>query len=548
MDSLARLLQLVEAENKTVNEVLARNNSPFLFCDLLRALDYYSFGNYSEKEEGDYFIKYGYPKILRQLYLTNAFFENSLPYIPTTIESLSFCYFYLTYLGKLRVVERMCEMTKAKLVDLRYLGSDEFEIKVLSKSSCEFWENKSVEDYFGVVKNIVLKDKINSLRSQEEQILKILAANVEPWHRHYIKYSSTAEIDNYYYSKGYVHLLSTQLFDDFDEDYTFGTIKYKYFLDVVQSIMGTALKHMDCCHILTLKDKNVKIYNILPIPQIHEEVLIQYATFLEIDIEIIREIMDVLTISAGNISDRSQDDKSFSPPFVKVGKRFVIKSMYGCLHAPIQYLQNELKRRYERDYMAGLNKREDVFRRQLYSLFKSDRFVKINRNIIIKSNVHTDIDAIIFDKETKSLGLFQLKWQDKFSSNLKARRSRISNFYPKANEWVGKIYLWLANHDIKMILSSFGIDDSEVSNIYVFVLGRYSTNFTNENTDERAAWGSWYHVLELLHKIRTDFNDPVRELYFKLKIDTPSIKKIPDEYLNDYKIKFEKFTVSWKYG
>lgn len=159
-----------------------------------------------------------------------------------------------------------------------------------------------------------------------------------------------------------------------------------------------------------------------------------------------------MTINEANIVAHRTDDKEFSPPFIKVGKRFVLRSIKGCLRSSVYFLQSELKSRYPKDYFKWINERESFFRKQLYDLFDSERVVRIERNIEINSNkIRTDIDAVLFDKKTKSLGLFQLKWQDKYSSDLVARRSRISNFYPKAIEWVDKMDNWVSLNNSKEI-------------------------------------------------------------------------------------------------
>jgi hypothetical protein len=287
--------------------------------------------------------------------------------------------------------------------------------------------------------------------------------------------------------------------------------------------------------------------NILTLPTIQQETIGEYAHYLDIPTKQVQKIMDVLTVSPDNIDEHIKSDREFSPLSIKIGNRFTLRSYKGCIYRPIIFLQNELKRRYPKDYFRWINERESVFREQLYHLFSGDRFIKIGRNIELNSNnIRADLDTIIFDKKTKTLGIFQLKWQDKFSSNIKARKSRITNFYPKAHEWINKVINWINAIDTKELLSSLNVNESEVNNIYLFVLGRYNTHFSNHDVDERAAWGSWYHVVELMYKIKTNFDDPVRELFVKSKIDSPRNQIIYDD-LNPDSIRFDKFLISFSY-
>lgn len=179
-------------------------------------------------------------------------------------------------------------------------------------------------------------------------------------------------------------------------------------------------------------------------------------------------------------------------------------------------------------------------------MFDSERLIKVRRNVEINvGGIHTDIDAAIFDEKTKCLALFQLKWQDKFSSDTRVRRSRISNFYPKANEWVGKMTDWVRQRNGNEILNALELKETELGEVYLFVLGRYNTHFSNQEIDQRAAWGSWYHIVELMHKIKADFDDPLRELYVKLKIDSPRNKTVPKELMKGYGMNFNNFSLTW---
>lgn len=218
--------------------------------------------------------------------------------------------------------------------------------------------------------------------------------------------------------------------------------------------------------ILCEKHPQINLYNILSTPMILDEVYSSYANFLDIDINDIRKIFDLLIVTENNIEEHLREDKDFSPLFVKIGSRFVCRSVKGCLGAPILFLHNELKRQYPKDYFRWINERELTFRNQLYHLFDSERFVKVGRNVELNTNgIRTDIDAVLFDKKTKTLGLFQLKWQDKYAADLKARKSRISNFYPKAKEWIEKMIKWESAASSKEILSSLNINDSNISTI-----------------------------------------------------------------------------------
>lgn len=98
---------------------------------------------------------------------------------------------------------------------------------------------------------------------------------------------------------------------------------------------------------------------------------------------------------------------------------------------------------------------------------------------------------------------------------------------------------------LKGNLNALCINDKEISNVYFFVIGRYNTHFSNQKNDERAAWGSWYHLVELYHKIKIEFDDPIKELYFKLKADSPRNTSIKNEIDENPKLELNNFSITF---
>lgn len=537
---IENLYGLLAKELETLDKIVEKNQNPVLFIELIRCIDSSFLFNYEGKEKYEPFIQLGYGRCLEAFYKTSIFREDYLLLSPSISEIQNWCFNLLLGYGRCQMILNSLDLVKSGDMYIRENGPGDFHLIVKKESGIEYIENQFVDSYFHLIHDNVFDEENKRLEEKEEYILKQLNKEVEVWREHYIKYGSTPEIDDFYFDKARVYLCSSQLFDDFAEEDCFGQIPYGNFMLVLQAIMGVTLKHIAACELLCTKNHDVSIYNILTLPVIHNDFIEEYVYYLNIKRERLEEIFDVLTVDASNISEHIKASKEFSPLFIKVGNRFTLRSVRGCLRTPIFYLQNELKRRYPKDYFKWINKREDRFRKQLYDLFCCSRFTIVNRNIELNvRGIRTDIDAVIFDKWTKTLGLFQLKWQDKFASDFKARRSRISNMVIKANEWVEKIADWTSGTTPKEILSSLGIEGNGINETYIFVIGRYNTVFSNNKRDERAVWGSWYRVIETVKKMYK-VDSPLKVLYEQLKTG----RKF-EEKPEDLKIEFENFSVSY---
>ena len=215
-----------------------------------------------------------------------------------------------------------------------------------------------------------------------------------------------------------------------------------------------------------------------------------------------------------------------APAFIKVGQGRVIAPIWGCTTDPFRFMLNELKRKYRSDWDNAVNQREKIFKQDIYALFKDSRFLKLERNLSLKIGglLLTDVDALIIDRFTGVLGLFQLKWQDRFVSSMRQRESKKINFQKTCNQWVERVYQWLAKNSISEVckLCGLGDDDAETVNEFrVFVIGRNAAHFSGGGVlDSRAAWGNWYQVQKLVSESITSAS-PLAELHKLMVQDSP---------------------------
>jgi hypothetical protein len=528
----------LKQELNYLNSLLDDRISIRVFVNFIRTLDYVYIADYPDKEKWDLYMHYGFPIILNRAYeKLDLNFDFLLKY-QTTQTEIDYCFNNLKAYGHYRLVERFSEMAYYNLAKISCENQDNYIIEIDSGlAATDKYEMSVIETHFNQKKNTYYSDSERKAY-WDKKIKSKFKKKIFIGRLSYIGYDTTPKIDDHYSAKGEAHLHTSQLYDDFDENFEFGGIPYKQHIAVVKSLMGVALKHVDACVMLS-ENKNLNIIDLLPTCDIQETFIDQYADYLKISLDNVREIFSLLTVTPDNISQYLKADKSFSPPFIKISNEFTLRSIRGYLHHPIMFLQKSLSIKYPADYSRGLNMREDVFRNDLYSLFEDVRIIKINRSVKIKiksAGIDTDIDAILFDTKTKRLALIQLKWQDKYSTDLKERNSKSENLCKKANEWVDKIIRWKEMTSQKEILNSlgiFGYNTFDECNIFVF--GRYNTHFLDKQIDERATWGSWYHILAL-HQIKSNLDDLILELKTKLKADSSRTKSIsiPEDQMSLY--------------
>ena len=216
-------------------------------------------------------------------------------------------------------------------------------------------------------------------------------------------------------------------------------------------------------------------------------------------------------------------------PLVRVDPDRLVWSVHGLTTEPLLFLSRELRRRDAQGYHNAAWRREAVFRQDLYALFGDNRFVTGANRLELRrdgGDVRTDIDAVVFDRKTGTLGVFELKSQDPFArSTAEMARQRDNLLY--ANRQISGVLVWLNRHGADAILARVDARTAKtfrVQKVYPFVLGRYLARFGDgPEPDRRAAWGTWPQLLRLLagRQIQAAGANPLASLSTHLTNDVP---------------------------
>ena len=224
-------------------------------------------------------------------------------------------------------------------------------------------------------------------------------------------------------------------------------------------------------------------------------------------------------------------------PLVRLDPSRLVWSVHGLTTEPLLFLTRELKRRAAQEYHNTAYLRELVFRQDLYALFQDKRFVTSAGRIELRrdaGDVRTDIDAVVFDRKTGTLGFFELKSQDPFArSTAELARQRDNVLY--ANRQISGVLAWLNRHGADALLGRVDSRTAKtfrVQKVYPFVLGRYLAHFSDgPEPDRRAAWGTWPQLLRLLdgQPFRATDANPLASLFTRLTNDVPLIRPPADD-------------------
>jgi len=260
------------------------------------------------------------------------------------------------------------------------------------------------------------------------------------------------------------------------------------------------------------------------------------ASLLRVEAAIVGRAVAAFTLDRENAAYHAAVPGVAAAPLVRIGPDQLVPSRYGLTTEPLLFLTRELRRRSAQEYNNTAFLRENVFRQELYALFGDKRFVTSTGRIELRrdsGNVRTDIDAVVFDRKTGTLGVFELKSHDPFARSIaELARQRDNVLY--ANRQVSGVLAWLQQHGANEILHRVDARTAKTfraQKVYPFVLGRYVAHFNDgAEPDRRAAWGTWPQVLRLLdgQPVRTTDSNPIASLFNRLAKDTP-LAHVPND-------------------
>jgi hypothetical protein len=86
----------------------------------------------------------------------------------------------------------------------------------------------------------------------------------------------------------------------------------------------------------------------------------------------------------------------------------------------------------------------------------------------------------VLDRTTGVIALFQLKWQDFTTEEIKKQRSKAKNFVDQIDEWAQRVEAWVNEFGRDRLCKSLRLDRSvhgNVADVKLFAIGRSASRF-----------------------------------------------------------------------
>lgn len=552
------IYELINIEKQTIKESTNSINNRIAIIELTRCLDH-SFCSHkyflppSNKEYSRVinihnFIYTGYWDAIN-LFLDKSIYESGYPLYPTNENLIRWSNSTLIRLGHIGHILKFIELSKQDIVKLTR-ENNIFYFK--NKSQSPGREQLSVGDF-------IWWQNYQSFSNEEEHRLdrlkllveKQLIDSVEIDKNHFIKYSCTKELDEFYEILGSYTRRQLLGSDAFPNEAKFGDLQYQDIVKIIEALIGYTLKHIDHCNALFKKSNyTINPWNVYTIYERLDDLAYSISIHKNIDYNLVYDFLEFFSVSDKNNYLLGKSPGSSSPPLIKISNEHVLKSVAGTLGNPFTFLIRSLKLNFENDFFNAVNHREKIFKLELYQLFSgAPHIINNQQNIELREGgkILTDIDALLFDKENNTLLLIQLKWMDDFGTSMKGRNSMSNNFYGSAVKWINALTKWLRTNGIielmkKLDLCGYEMNISDLK-IKFLILGRNFSHFSDKEEDKRAIWCSWYKLFRVIQE-NPEFAGNLLLLLNHLENQTLQAVALPENYKTELQLGKFQFIIS----
>ncbi len=455
-------------------------------------------GSEDDTEDATFYLEAGSAVALRPFLAAVKGRPGGMPWAASRRELIHFAQRYLDVCGRLFHLRRMAALERYGLASTT-LTAGRLEIvtnwgipEAAAMSAMRQWKRRSGTSQW------VDESAKEEWRERHSRMRKYVE-----WDRQsLIRYDNDPEIVFAYRKEARAYAEGFFEGEAFPEDVVIGDRTFGAWKEACNQALGRVLCHIDFAMLLAQKrSKKVSLRDLIPIFSRREDVAAVWEE-AGVSAALVSQTMDALTLSIDELDDWENAYEVPTPLHIDMGEHFVLLPSFGALTNPYFTLFRHLRKSFKADWDRGVDRREAVFRADLQRLFPPERFVvpdhgfklrRANRSFI------TDVDAVIFDRESGQLALVQLKWHDVFGRSLAERDSRSRNI-ASANQWVEGVHSWVNGRSSNAVLDALHIKGKGCdAPPCLLVIARYVARFTGgPEQDARATWLGWPEVVQFM--------------------------------------------------
>ncbi|MBU1364877.1 MAG: hypothetical protein KKE51_13760 [Gammaproteobacteria bacterium] len=511
-DSTAQMLRdLAETHLATVLKQLPsdRMGRFVLFIEVVRAMDYwgiYTNLTSADKEGGQQSLDlmyWGWNRAIAELFEPLEQ-PDAFPLMESTQRSRGFAVGIMQELGKVSLLRRLADMSERGIAEVAKDGA-EFQIRMTEDAKAQFadfmqldrlkdaeerlpssragWKVASMRDvlrfpgmpgsYYALTGPPVKR----WLRSDIEELIKPLVRTWDTGRGVMVAYDARIEVDRHYMAEALALATAWREDSGIHPEAKLGSITGADITSVSVALISLHAKHVGCVSVAKKLLSQVSVPQSLtiwgPMSGLEESISLMSGC----PGPVVRSAFTALAMTSELAKKLADHSTPLIPLLFDLGNGFILRPV-SCLtrnsFTAVKTQHQWLDSRTEHAIAAD---REDWMRSHLYGMFQGKRYACFPGNLRLRSagSILTDIDAVVYDRLTGDVGLFQLKWQDYSTNDVRQLRSKAANLSAELMDWSGKVKLWIQERGISALNQSLRLKQKRresVRNIFLFAISR----------------------------------------------------------------------------
>lgn len=278
---------------------------------------------------------------------------------------------------------------------------------------------------------------------------------------------------------------------------------------VAAIIASLHMKHIRFAVLASQHHKSISIPQSLTIWTPEDELTAGIADWTGMSKKRVASAIAAVTLRASEAHYLAQHTMAQVPLLVSFENDTVLRPVASVGRNPLITTTNLLVSRAPGIRDALDARREEWLRNDLYALFQGRRYLCVDGNIRLRdgSKTITDLDAVVFDKTAGDLAIFQLKWQDYFTNDVRALRSRSKNLVKQIDTWAEKVSAWILERSVADLGRTMRINPKKhgaILRVFLFAISRtaarvHGYGYTSEH--EGLAIANWPQFLRVRREI-----------------------------------------------
>lgn len=482
-----------------------------MFIEVVRAMDYWSIHSHPDSLND---VKVGQSLDLMYWGWNRAVAElfdpldqpGTFPLMESTPESRGFAAGLMQEFGKVSLARRLADMSERGIMEVVRDG-DEFQIRMCKDAKAQFadamehgrlktaeerapssslgWTIASMRDalrFPGMPGNYLAMADAPVKRWIRPDIEELIKPLVRPWstgHGVMVAYDARIEVDKHYMAEAFALATPWREESGIHPKAKLGSITGADLTGVSAALISLHTKHFGCVSVAKKLFPEVSIAQSLTIWGPRDALEQSISTISGSTESVVHAVFNAVAMTSAQSKKLAEHSTPLIPLLFDLGNGFILRPVSCLTRNPFTAARTQHQWLDPRTEHAVAADREEWLRQHLYGMFGGNRYIRFPGNLKLRraGAVLTDIDAIIYDRLTGDVGIFQLKWQDYSTNDVRKLRSKAANLSAELVDWSGKVNSWIEENGMSALDKSLRLKQKRreaVRGVLLFAISRSS--------------------------------------------------------------------------